>query len=1014
MPALRRPHLPETRRVAVRICVVMLALIAGVLALPPASADVPRSQTFTFSGATFSDGGTVTGSFVLRAASESDSTSTLERFQVSVSGGSFDATTYSSAAGDTAEWIGTDGPPRVRLYKAGSLRVLRLVGAGLDGTPGTRTVPLTVNSTLGNFECFNCSPYRRFTAGELQAAPTPLSTQSLQFTSTPPTAPGIGSTYTPTATGTGASGPITFSVSAATTQGACTVSAGVVTFGRAGTCVIAADRAADADFSAAPTITQTVIVPDTQAIAFPTLPTRVRAGDTRALTATSSSGLPVSYSVAPGTTNGACRISDDRTAVVFVDDGTCAVAADQPGNDRFRAAPRVVRSTIVDASRPSVTLSAPPGPLSGTFTVTATFSEAVEGLTASDFVVSNATASDLSGAGDSYTLLVSPSVDGQVSVDLPAGSVSDSVGNTSTAARQLTRTGDATAPSVVLSGGTGAVSAAFTVTATFSEAVAGLTASDFVVSNGVASAVAGSGATYTVTVTPSTDGPVTVDLPAAAVTDTAGNPSAAAAQLARTADLTRPTVTLSAPAGPLDGPFTVTATFSEAVSGLTAADFTVANGTASAVAGSDDTYTVTITALTFGDVTIDLPAASVADSAGNSNTAAASLTRTVVKPSFTTGPDATIGGTPVVGGTLTAAPTDPAATTPAAESFTYAWAADGRPIRGASGATLNLTAAEVGARITVTVTATRTDYADAAATSTPTAPVSEASFAAGPTATVVGTAQVGQTLTAGTGAPVPDPESYRFAWYADGTAVAGATSATLELTPALRGRRITVSVTAVRAGYADASSTSPPTAAVATDRAPALQLRLTVPTASRDAATTPDGQPTVRRGRTITLRWSATDAQSLTATGELAALLRARYGDRPIPATGTLKVRMDRAGAHGFLLRATNEAGTTTATAAIVAVRRPTRLTVEVPATARPGRTVMVRVTGLGYRERFYISVGDGRTTTRVRTGRANTHGKLTRRITLPRSIDGRAERIRVKVTGRSTKRVGVAVIRLP
>ncbi len=804
---------------------VIVALLAGALALPPASAQVPRSQTFTLSGATFSDGGTATGSFVLRAASESDSSSTVERFDVTVSGGSFDATTYSSAAGDAGYWTLSRGELQVSLYKAGSSRTLRFAGAGLDGASGTRTVPLSFDSASGNVECYNCSPYRKFTAGELRGAPTALMAQSLAFTSTPPTAPGLGSTYSPTATGTGPSGPVAFSVGAATTPGACTVAAGVVTFRQAGTCVIAADRAADGDFAAAATITQSIVVPDTQVITFPDLPSPVRAGDERTLTATSSAGLPVSYSVAPGTTNDACRISGDGTAVVFRDDGTCAVAADQPGNDSFQPAPRVVRSTTVDAGRPSVILTAPPGPL--------------------------------------------------------------------------------------------------------------------------------------------------------------------------------------------DGPFTVTSTFSEAVQALTAADFTVTNGTATDLVGSGNTYTVTVTALTFGDVTIELPASAVADAAGNLNTAAAPLTRTVVRPVFTTGPEATIGGTPVVGGTLMAAPTDPTTTTPTAASFTYAWAADGQPIRGANGATLTLTAAEVDTRITVTVTAKRDDYADAADTSTPTAPVAKAAFGPGPTATVIGTARVGQTLTAGTGAPVPDPEAYRFTWYADGIPVAGATSATLDLTPAHRGRRITVAVTAVRAGYADATSTSAPTAVVATDRAPALQLRLTAPTGSRDAATTPDGEPTVRRGASITLRWTSSDAQRLTATGELADLLRARYGDRPLPATGALRVRMDRAGAHRYRLRATNETGTTTATAGVVAVRRPTRLTVEAPATARPGRTIRVRVTGLGYRERFYVTLSDGRTTTRVRTGRADTHGNLVRRITLPRTLD-RATRVTVRVTGRSTRRTGATVVRLP
>ncbi|WP_179714419.1 NHL domain-containing protein [Nocardioides lianchengensis] len=385
----------------------------------------------------------------------------------------------------------------------------------------------------------------------------------------------------------------------------------------------------------------------------------------------------------------------------------------------------------------------------------------------------------------------------------------------------------------------------------------------------------------------------------------------------------------------------------------------------------------------------------------------------VAEATFTTGPDAVIDGEAVVGGTLIATPTDLDSTTPSADSYAYSWAADGQAIRGASGPTLTLSENEDGKTVTVTVTATRAGYTDATDTSAPTVPVASATFSTGPTATISGTAQVGQTLRAGTGAPVPDPEEYRFAWSADGTPLAGATTPTLRLTPDLRGRRITVTVTAARAGYVDATDTSAPTAAVVTDRAPSLRLTLSVPSSSQDAATTPDGQPTVRRGRTITLRWTSSNAQSLVAGGELADLLRARYGTRPIPAAGSVRVRLTHAGAHAYRLRAINETGTTTATTSIVAVRRPTRLSVETTATTRPGRTIRIRVTGLGYRERFYITVNDGHTTTRVRTGRANTTGNLTRRITIPRTIDTTAKTIRVRVTGRSTKRAGAALIRL-
>ena len=180
-------------------------------------------------------------------------------------------------------------------------------------------------------------------------------------------------------------------------------------------------------------------------------------------------------------------------------------------------------------------------------------------------------------------------------MDLPAGSATDTAGNTNTAAAQLSRTADLTRPTVVLSAPAGPVSGVFAVTATFSEDVTGLSASDFTLDNATASALAGSGTSYTVSLTPDADGTVRVDLPAGSATDTAGNTNAAAAQLSRTADLTRPTVVLSAPAGPVGGVFAVTATFSEDVTGLGASDFTLDNATASALVGSGTSYTVSLT-----------------------------------------------------------------------------------------------------------------------------------------------------------------------------------------------------------------------------------------------------------------------------------------------------------------------------------------------------------------------------------------------------------------------------------
>jgi outer membrane autotransporter protein len=69
-----------------------------------------------------------------------------------------------------------------------------------------------------------------------------------------------GPTYSPSATGGGSGNPVTFSIDGTSTAGACTINAGVVSFAGAGSCIIDANQLGNANYSAAPTATQTVTV----------------------------------------------------------------------------------------------------------------------------------------------------------------------------------------------------------------------------------------------------------------------------------------------------------------------------------------------------------------------------------------------------------------------------------------------------------------------------------------------------------------------------------------------------------------------------------------------------------------------------------------------------------------------------------------------------------------------------------------------------------------------------------
>src|SRR5689334_21159232 len=93
----------------------------------------------------------------------------------------------------------------------------------------------------------------------------------------------------------------------------------------------------------------------------------------------------------------------------------------------------------------------------------------------------------------------------------------------------------------------------------------------------------GSGAAYTMTMRPTSDGAIGATLVAWTVTDDAGNGNTASPTLSLLADLTAPAATLTGPTSHQSGSFSVSMVFSEPVSGLTAADLDVTHGSVSGV-----------------------------------------------------------------------------------------------------------------------------------------------------------------------------------------------------------------------------------------------------------------------------------------------------------------------------------------------------------------------------------------------------------------------------------------------
>jgi hypothetical protein len=91
----------------------------------------------------------------------------------------------------------------------------------------------------------------------------------------------------------------------------------------------------------------------------------------------------------------------------------------------------------VHSSRPTVNLQTPHTTAGEPFTITATFSEPVSQLNPSEFVVTNGTASNLAGNGVVWTIRITPSDLGQITVALPEAAAIDADGNPSAASNTL-------------------------------------------------------------------------------------------------------------------------------------------------------------------------------------------------------------------------------------------------------------------------------------------------------------------------------------------------------------------------------------------------------------------------------------------------------------------------------------------------------------------------------------------------------------------------------------------------
>ena len=277
-----------------------------------------------------------------------------------------------------------------------------------------------------------------------------------------------------------------------------------------------------------------------------------------------------------------------------------------------------VSATATWDSAPTVTISDVPARINSTtaFTATFTFSENVTGFVTNDVTVTGGKKGAFSGSGKSYTLVVTPSGSADVVVTVVADAATDGLNTGPASAVSATATWDY--PPTVSIDVPGKINgdALFTATITFSEDVTGFATGDVTVTGGRKESFAGSGKSYTVAVKPNFGSSVTVTVAANSVSDGLNTGPVSETSATATWDNTAPQVTSITDVPALINsktPFTATFTFSEDVTGFTARDVAVLNGSKGAVSGGGKSYTLVVTPTGGASVTVYVNVESVTD-----------------------------------------------------------------------------------------------------------------------------------------------------------------------------------------------------------------------------------------------------------------------------------------------------------------------------------------------------------------------------------------------------------------
>ncbi|MGP8253239.1 MAG: hypothetical protein ACLQHF_14510, partial [Terracidiphilus sp.] len=251
------------------------------------------------------------------------------------------------------------------------------VEAGTLAAGASCTLPISFEPTTGG----SITGSLVLTDNALNAAPPGYATQAILLSGTGQAAQTI--TFAALPSQTYGAAPFTVSATASsglavsfasTTSSVCTVSGSTVTLvsGEA-TCTIEATQAGNDDYQPAPAVAQSFwVYREAQTITFEALPAKTYGAAPFTVSATASSGLPVSFT---STTTSVCTVSGSTVTLVSAG-ANCTIEATQAGNSDYGAAPATTRTFWVNKEAQTITFAALPDKTYGVapFTVSATAS----------------------------------------------------------------------------------------------------------------------------------------------------------------------------------------------------------------------------------------------------------------------------------------------------------------------------------------------------------------------------------------------------------------------------------------------------------------------------------------------------------------------------------------------------------------------------------------------------------------------------------------------------------------